>query len=381
MNAGGWDRGGVTQTLDLVNGQHLLSTRQFRLDLKTPEAAWPDIDIVVPFHERIADASGRVQGLPVAQKSSGDYKLTQAIDRIEIFDEIRQQPVPGVTAVWEDEVGDAGAVDRAILHILGTDPFAWITPQVSSWSTASPVPPQSYIQFFGAGPDMAFSAPRRFGRLGVEPKVSAGVGNDFDAALHSRVLNAHGATLRFYGDHNAPVKVDQIDLYLIYAGLSARYGPMPAASGIINTWDLPGGYKLVQIRRDLGDPTAAFDLAALGQDMPVYAVAFRTAPATFTVSGQRTLLLPGKYTVHVEGTTSATCPLSKDIFQYPVPVKWYLHQTFETTWPFSARSYICYATLRRHAAVLPAATAMVIMDTRRRQHRPVRPGLPGLSPV
>ena len=345
MNAGHWTRGSGSQTLDKVNGQHLLSTKQFLLDLGATDKAWPDIDIVVPFSERVTDKTGAVLGPAVPAKTSSDYVITQTIDKIEVFDETQQQLVPGVRAVWEDELNDAGKVERSVLHVLGTDPFSWITSQVSSWSTTTTYPAPSYFQLFGNGPDETFKRPRRFGRVLVKPKTGSDLSNDFIAALASRVLKGHQAALLFVEADGTPTEVDQVDLYFVI-GMTrwAAKGPSVSMTGFVGSWDMPGGFKLVQLRRDLSPAVSSFDLASLGADLPLYAVGFRVAPRSFTASGQRTLLVPGKYTLRISGSSSGAYPGSDAAFPAPDPVAWGLEQTFETTYPGTARPYIFHAS-------------------------------------
>jgi len=72
LDAGAWTRGGASGTRGAVGGHHILSDRQFVLDMSTPEKAWPDIDIVVPFFERVTDGTDHH---PLNETSMGGVAL------------------------------------------------------------------------------------------------------------------------------------------------------------------------------------------------------------------------------------------------------------------------------------------------------------------
>ena len=67
-------------------------------------------------------------------------------------------------------------------------------------------------------------------------------------------------------------------------------------------------YKVARLKGSYLPALRMFYLATLGADLPLYAVAFRVAPRSFMASGQRTLLMPGKYTVRVVGNSSGAYP-------------------------------------------------------------------------
>lgn len=346
LNAGFWKRQGAHAELGPVNGQHLPSLRQFELGLDTERKAWPDIDIVVPFSERVTDGTGGcVEGPLVPGRQSGGYDITQTITVLEIFDETRRCKVPGIRAVWEDMADAHGVSERPVLRVLGTDPFGWYTPQTASWSATTPGPTAVHLQFFGDGPDESFATPRRIGRVLVHPAGMSALSQDFMAIVGTRVLRPRGAALQFLQPDGAPLQIDRINLYVVVERsrpkLLARTNPADEVPWVS---PLPGGYEMVRIRRVLHPASDMIQVSDGIDDLPIHAIGFRAAPRSFATTGQRTLLLPGRYTLRLEGTTRAVHPGSQSLFPAPAPVTWGVRQSFETVTPETARPYILHAT-------------------------------------
>jgi hypothetical protein len=145
--------------LPTITATHTVSERQW-----TPgvDKLWPDLEIVVPFSRRVTDKTGNVvvTGIlaSVTLSIAGSYEVKEELTKLEILDLVHNTVVPDAKAIWVD--GPDGST--SLLHVLGTDPFSWLTAQTSSANFGASKPVKIRDVYFGFGPPETFALPRRF---------------------------------------------------------------------------------------------------------------------------------------------------------------------------------------------------------------------------
>src|SRR5512143_3757621 len=148
-----------------LGGLHPITGRQWRLTDEHSNALWPDAGVVVPFGAQTADATGKVLNPAPGTSVQGGWTVTHTLETLDLRDLVQDTTVAGVTAVWA--AGPGG--DTPALHVLGDNPFAWLTPHLDAAATATTTVFPLRDQWFGAGPAQLFGAPRRFGEVVIAP--------------------------------------------------------------------------------------------------------------------------------------------------------------------------------------------------------------------
>lgn len=345
--AGSFTVGGATGTHpQKITASHTVSERQWM-----PEAdkLWPDLELVVPFSRRVADKTGTVtvfaQVISVSSEP-GSYEVKEAITKLEILDLIHNTVVPDVKAVWVD--GPDGST--ALLRVLGTDPFSWLTAQTSAAAVAVSTPPKVRDLFFGVGPPETFTAPRRFDDVIVRsPAGPAELRVDFAPSLTTRVLRVREVLFRFTSG-GEDVAVDQVVLFLL--GFSPRdrllVDGQPLAIDFSDGGAVVGDVRIVVAAFTLPQPRTHIAIRTqLGADLLIHAVRYREAPATSGFTLKKKLLVPGRYRLTVEGKSTAEHPefsSHPELYPSAAPIDWRATQDFEVVYPESLHPYIYYST-------------------------------------
>lgn len=322
-----------------VGAVHPMTARQWELDGTAP--IWPDTEIVLPFSHRVTDQTGTVVGQAVGSEDAGGYLVTHRLEQLALHDLVHDTPVTGVRATWA--AGPGGTTAR--LHLLARDPFAWLSPHLNTHEGSWLSPPRFVEQRFGYGPEQAFSDPRRFVELIVDPLGSARLVDDFAPHLPTRVLRTGRFQLAVQRPDGTPVAFDR--LRLVVLGARSVIEHIELGPGIKVTVDdlgiVVGELRLLELYIALPTARAKIDLDPAAQELLVYAVRYREAAATHTSTGTTTILTPGRYRLTIGGHTSATKPDP----DYPdaAPVTWGLIKEFDVAHPESTRPYTKAATI------------------------------------
>jgi hypothetical protein len=344
--AGEYDVSGArtTQGQNVV-ATHVFMDRQWALGTEKP---WPDVDLVVPFSRRVTDDSGSVVGAAVSSRNEGGYDVVDRLTRLELLDLTHGVPVAGAKAVWVD--GPDGGTP--LLHVLGTDPFSWITPQTDTASYLSPIPPLTVDIFFGAGPSEMLTDVTRFGNVLITPPAGgATLTTSFEPTLSTRVLRTSVLDLSFRDALGAPIQVDEVNLFLVGFSRSilSESTVHGAALDIVDLGPIFAEVRLTAVTfRFLTPRTDIQFLVDQKQQLLVWGIRYREAADTFTVTSTRTLLVPGHYRLTIEGRSTAVHPefsTHPELYPSAPAIDWRVVQEFHTTYPGSLRPYIYYATL------------------------------------
>ena len=326
---------------------HVVSDRQWNLDIDKP---WPDLELVVPFQARVTDATGAVIGPLVSPVNQSGYNVAHTLTKLELLELTHNTVVPNVKAVWADGPGGG----TAQLHVLGTDPLAWLTPHTDVATWASSTPPKVVDVFFGYGLAETFAADRAFGDLHVLPKAAPGVLDPrFAPAVPSRVLRGGHFELRVIDALGNEIPVDEIILFLItghekLTGESLVTSPAAAAAFVFPVGELYDSFNLVAQYFAFSAPVTEFSFAnASGKDLLVYAIRYREARKTLGGAIEKTILLPGRYRLTVSGGSTAIheeFSAHPDIYPSAPAIDWNAVQEFEVTYPETTRPYVYYST-------------------------------------
>lgn len=312
---------------------HPITGRQWELTDDHANAIWPDCTIVVAFSERVGDATGKVANPVPGVSVQGGYTVTSTLEHLELTDLVQGTTVPGVTAVW-GAAPDGG--DTPALHVLGHDPFAWLTPHLDVPASTTTTSPPWRDQRFGLGPPALLAQPTRFGELTVTPGApQARLLPSPVALLPERVLRAPEALLSFAHPSGEPIRIDGLQLAVI----TAERG-MAQLDDLGDPW-APG--PITRLGPDLFLVVLAADvehapLSEIANPWPgaIAFVRYRQAAMT-TTSPERITLQPGHYELELRGTTSAAAPAG---LPGAAPVPWSLRQRFWVDAPPSLRPYV-----------------------------------------
>jgi hypothetical protein len=345
--AGSFTVSGTTTIQDRkITVSHTVSERQW---MPGVDKVWPDLELVVPFSRRVLDKTNKVTGVTptiVAYATTGGYDVKEELTKLEILDLVHNSVVPNVQAVWADGPGG----DTALLQVLGTDPFSWLTSQTSAATFANSTPSRIREAFFGFGPPETFAFPRRFDDMFVTPLAEpARLLLEFQPNLATRVMRAKDVHLRFMSG-GEEIGVDQVVLFLV--GLSRRDKLVVVQEDVdVSLFD--GGQIVGEVRLVLAAftlPEARTSLRVhtqLGAELLIYGVRYREAAKKTGLKLKKTLLVPGRYRLTVEGTSKAEHPefsTHPELYPSAAPIGWQATQEFEVVYPESLHPYICYST-------------------------------------
>lgn len=342
---------------------HPITGRQWQLD-QTGEGSdklWPDAEIILPFTRRVIDTTGTVVGAGGTAEVQGGYDVTHTMTKVELRDLVTGDLVPGVKGVWA--AGPGG--DSARMHLLGQDPFAWLSPHTDVAGTATETPPATVDQYFGIGPPETFTEERRFGEVLVDPAGKAKMVTTFAPPLPKRVLRSAGATLRFADIKGSARPIDQLVLFVIIAhrGKVPSVGGKPVLQTSVGTASVPialvplGGHLAVAaVIVTLPEPTSSIEVTPVGPwgeeegegegELLLYGVRYRRAPIFIGTPPPKTVLTPSRYRLTIEGDSTATFPDHPDKPKLPAaaPVSWKVDEEFWVGHPESLRPYIAFTT-------------------------------------
>jgi hypothetical protein len=298
---------------------------------------------VVPFSSRVTDKTGVIVGSVVSPSLEGGYVVSHKLTKVALVDVTHGAPVPGLRAVWA--AGPGG--DTARLHVLGSDPFAWVVPHVDVLSTTTETPGRTVQQDFGIGEAAAFADERRFGEMLVQSSGPvAQLLTDFSPALPTRVLQARQLDVRFRTWLDDPVEVEEVTFLLLSGlrqdvGLAVKPGGAQSATTVI---DIYPALQLVAVTVTLSPATDALTVASTGPDpLLIYAVRYREARATTCNWQQKVVLKPGTYKLTVEGESQADYPGGG--LPSSSKVTWAADETIKVAYPETLRPYIDTTTI------------------------------------
>lgn len=328
----------------VIGAIHALTGRQWRLGT---DAAWPDLEIVIPFNRQIIDRTGVVLGPVVSPQFQGGYTISNELTTLKLDNLVTGTSVPNLKAVWAGGPGD----ETARLHLMARDPFSWMVPFPVTLGTCG-IPPQAVVeQRFDTGDEETFTTPRRFGEMIVEPVAPANAKllKDFEPWLPTRVLGGDHFVLRWATESGDVIPVDELTLYLIWIDDPLPDdGPGITAVGhsvaIAPAYPLYGAVSMVEAKIGLG--RAVTHVEILGHQTLVYAARYREARPFRGKAEEKILLIPGKYRLTVAGKTTGTPPsLPSASAPPPAPITWGFSQDFDIRYPEMLRPYIGYATV------------------------------------
>ncbi|HET6172376.1 MAG TPA: hypothetical protein VFD90_07220 [Gaiellales bacterium] len=316
-----------------LGGLHQITGRQWQLTDDPANALWPDACVVVPFGSQVKDDTATVINPVPGTSLQGGWTVISTLETLTLTDLVQNVQVAGVTAVWAAGAGG----DTSALHVLGDNPFAWLTPHLDAaagaWTTVYP----ELDQWFGAGPSQLFSRPRRFGELVITPV--AGVPARLVAApvplMTTRLLQAPGARLSFSYPSGLPITVDELWLGVLLHGREKLQGDGWKVESLT---PFLGGWSFAVLRIDVGAGVDAVDIPYGGS---VLWVRYRHRALTVTTPA-RVTLQPGHYELSISGATTGTAPPG---FQDAAPVLWSASQRFWVEHPASLRPYVRSSTI------------------------------------
>ncbi len=324
---------------------HEITGRQW--DLSKPGAlAWPDLTIVIPFSCRVIDDSSIIipYKSPVSSIIQGGYEVKHHLKKIELIDLIRHKIVPDVHGVWA--IGPDG--DTARLHLLAQDPFSWLLPHPSTIEYASETAPRVVEQRFHYGPKETFTKIRRFNEMLVKPTEYAELLTEFSPALATRVMSCNKFKLTFRTADDISIYIDSLILYIITSNSSDYDESLLAdATPLEPIKSIYGALDLIAVEVNILEPIDEFMIESV-QPLLVYAVRYREARKYTRSWVKKQLLLPGKYELNIEGTSTASDVSEPDVTKKLPPCKpahWNLKKEFGITYPEMLRPYIHYSTL------------------------------------
>jgi hypothetical protein len=315
-----------------LGGLHPITGRQWVLNDDRANSLWPDACVVVPFGTQVADATAKVVNPVPGMSVQGGWTVTGTLETLELRDLVQNTLVPGVTAVWA--AGPGG--DTPALHVLGDNPFAWLTPHLDTAASSSTTTYPLQDQWFGAGPNELFGTSRRFGHAVISP-VSGHFGRLLAAPLSwftMRVLQAPGARLSFSYPSGFPIVVDRLWLGVLLRSREELHGKGWELDGIIS---LTGGFNLALLKIDVGAGADSVQIPYGGSILFV-----RSRRRGLTVSTpDRITLQPGHYELTLSGTTTGKAPSG---FDDAADVPWSATQRFWVDHPPSLRPYVHSST-------------------------------------
>ena len=336
-----------------VGAAHALSGRQWMLAATTKEnGVWPDAEIVIPFSARVRDDVGAVVAPAVGPSVQGGYSVDHVLTELRL-ENLVDSTAMTPTAVWA--AGPGG--DTAALHVLGTDPFSWLSPHTDVITHANETPARYVQQTFGVGDTEVLNGLRRFGDVAVE-SPDATLIDDFWPSLPTRLLRSREITLSFATVDGSDISVDRLLVYVIGAARrvgtpAGAFSPIvmgPIGPGtIVAVYDLPGDLELFALDVPLSGGVSRIELSSGGKlPLHVWAIRYREARELQATHSPRILLAPGRYRIKAAGKSTAN-----HVFQDPDkgplpssdPVDWELEQEFWVRFPETLRPYIAGMSL------------------------------------
>ncbi len=352
---------------------HPLTARQWNVPGRPGEdLPWPDAQLVIPFGQKVIDASGAVLGPGEVPRIQGGYDVAHVLDRLTIEETATGRVLPGLGAVWG---GDA-----ARLHVPADEPFAWLAPHGSAADTAAPAPTPWFDQDFGpvqrdavgvdpedprSPLDDAFS--RRFGQLTVTAPGGELI-DDLSPAVSTFVLRALSLSLRFSvpqfvtADVSAeiPLAVDRLSLALVVPNEEHRLvlavGTPPrtvivdlSTVGVVRP--VYETMRLVVVDLLLPEPVQGpLKIATRPEPPPdqqgpkqpprllVVSVRYHLAREPACAWRPRLVMAPGSYRLRVRGHSTATP--TEAALPAATPIAWGSDSEFTVGLPTSLRPYI-----------------------------------------
>src|SRR6185369_15581758 len=108
-------------------------------------------------------------------------------------------------------------------------------------------------------------------------------------------------------------------------------------SFITDVGPIVGSLRLTAVGLDFSTPIADLNIStALNQDLLVYALRYRATAQTFTTTSSKTLLVPGRYRLMIEGRSTAEHPefsAHPELYPSAPSIDWRVEEEFETTYP------------------------------------------------
>lgn len=315
-----------------LGATHPITGRQWQLTDDEGNALWPDCTIVVPFAGRVSDTTGKVINSSTYKTVQGGWTVEGKIETLELTDLVKNQPVAGVGAVW---VAAPDGSDLSALHVLGDDPFSWLTPHVDAPATVSTTSFPMIDQDFGLGSPSTLAGRRRFGELVVSPPP-AGAARLLPPLpwLPGRLLHAPGAELAFSLPAGDPVAVDALELVVLLRSREELHHGKWTISDVV---PLGANWTLVTLNL----PVGAADRVINPWPGLIAWIRYRHAAQTVKTP-ERITLVPGHYELKMSGTTTGTAPPGH---QDSAPVPWGFTQRFWVAHPASLRPYLRFTTV------------------------------------
>ncbi|MFJ7765853.1 hypothetical protein [Bacillus toyonensis] len=330
-----------------VSGCHTFSGRKWKLDEQKP---WPDLELIVPFTRRVTDKTSKITGPLVSPSKQGGYDITEELTKLELFDLDNNTIVSNVRAVWADGPGG----NTALLQVLGTDPYSWLTPHIGeSHSTSiNDNSSQVFQVFFGYGEPETFTSERRFHDVIVVPQ-SGGVQllTWFEPTLPTRILKTHDELkLNFRDALGVQFTINQVVILLVIDGERISDFLQIEVEGTTVNYEIVGSLfgsvRLIAVTIDFSIPTSNFKVRTLRMNQPlhVYAIRYRRVSLGYCNTPlSKILLKPGRYRLALEGKSQANHP-NPSLHLDSAEINWSVTQEFEVTYPDTLRPYIYYST-------------------------------------
>ena len=314
---------------------------------------WPDAEIVIPFNQATKDLTNVVRNPHPGTRNQGGYDVTHQIAKIELRNLIDDTLVSPLTGVWA--AGPDGKSGR--LHLLGTNPFDWLSPHTDTYHWAYPIEGETVEQRFGYGASevLAAGATRRFGDVEIKVATDSALLTDYAPLVPTRVLQTSEASFSFSTSTGFALTVDRVQLLILVGsrdshpgsslqqsaiGVASSAGPVTLVADLGSVY---GDLRLVAVDV-LSAPGQEVQISSTWKDAPFLVVGVRyhvgdhVLPGSFT----RTLLVPARYRLTIEGNSAGTHSAGAPA---PAPVAWSQTQEFEVRNPESLRPYIRMTTL------------------------------------
>jgi hypothetical protein len=314
-----------------LGGLHPITGRQWKVTDEQSNSLWPDACIVVPFGRQVADGTGKIVNPAPGVSVDGGWTVQSTLETLQLYDVVQDAPVAGVTAVWA--AGPGG--DTPALHVLGNDPFSWLTPHLDAPASAQTTAYPTLDQWFGTGPAQAFSKPRRFGRVVISPSPLAMLLTPPLGWIAGRALRAPSGKLSFSYPSGLPIVVDRLWLGV----LRGVEEPMEPGLQYEELLGLPDGWSVGLIPLWVGGGSDSVEVPYGGS---ILFVRYHQMELTVTAP-ERITLQPGHYEMTLSGKTTGKAP-SNDL-QDATDVLWSAKQRFWVAHPPSLRPYVRSTTL------------------------------------
>lgn len=311
---------------------------------------WPDSEIVIPFTQPAADHTGTAINPFPGTTNQGGYDVTHRITKIELRNLIDNTVVTPLRGVWV--AGPDGTTGR--LHLLGTDPFAWLSPHTDVLHTTVHLHGRVTEQRFGYGPAEVLTANAKFGDVRVMPEADTELVASFQPGVPTRVLRSEDVVFDFRKATGASFGVDRLTLLLLAGArergfislsdvaITTSRGPLER---FVDLGPVYGDLHLVAVDVRLGGVIEDLVLSTAHRGIPFHVVGVRYREADRVSHGSyaKTLLVPARYRLTVEGTSEGAHP--DPAVPNPPPSPWSQVQEFEIKNPESLRPYIRMTTL------------------------------------